>query len=371
MKIQTKNFIPTISYDLTRLGDPERLLFFDIETTGLSPKLHQIYLIGVCYVCDGSWVLKQWFAESAEEEKEILLHFLAFCGNYDTIIHFNGDTFDLPFVKLRAEKYELPWKFHIPNSLDLLKHTRPLKKALRLPDCRQKTLEWAFGIGREDLYNGGELIAQYETYTKTKEPELYRNLILHNEEDIQNLPSLIDVLLFEDLNKAHFTLDRIREESYFSYQAKLDGLTEPDQKELLIEFHLDDLTLPAFYQASDDLYRLEIRRNRGVLRLSVFSETLKLFFPNTSDYYYLPAEDRAIHKSVAAFVDKSAKKKATKKNCYQPYTGEFIPAPGFEGDDFHIFRKDYKTEPAFLLRKDADFSRDAFLNRFLLALLSQ
>ena len=34
------------SYPLERLGQPESLLFFDIETTGFSASRHQIYLIG-------------------------------------------------------------------------------------------------------------------------------------------------------------------------------------------------------------------------------------------------------------------------------------------------------------------------------------
>ena len=36
--------------------------FFDIETTGLSPKNSLIYLIGILYF-DKEWHLKQWFPQ--------------------------------------------------------------------------------------------------------------------------------------------------------------------------------------------------------------------------------------------------------------------------------------------------------------------
>ena len=39
----------------------ERLIFFDIETTGLSWKNAMVFLIGVLYKRDGRWQMEQWF----------------------------------------------------------------------------------------------------------------------------------------------------------------------------------------------------------------------------------------------------------------------------------------------------------------------
>ena len=41
-----KTFPGTIAYPLERLGDPEKLVFFDIETTGFSPEKNRIIEIG-------------------------------------------------------------------------------------------------------------------------------------------------------------------------------------------------------------------------------------------------------------------------------------------------------------------------------------
>ena len=39
-------------------------------------------------------------------------------------------------------------------------------------------------------------------------------------------------------------------------------------------------------------------------------DTLKYFYDNYKDYFYLPKEDTAIHKSVATYVDKDFRQKA-------------------------------------------------------------
>ena len=62
-----------------------------------------------------------------------------------------------------------------------------------------------------------------------------------------------------------------------------------------------------------------------MLFLPVYSGELKYFYPNPSDYYYLPLEDCAMHKSVASFVEKEYRKKATAATCYTKKTGTFLP----------------------------------------------
>lgn len=54
-------------------------------------------------------------------------------------------------------------------------------------------------------------------------------------------------------------------------------------------------------------------------------DTLKYFYPDYQNYYYLPEEDMAIHKSIADSVDPSYRKKATKNTCYTKKAGIFLP----------------------------------------------
>ena len=48
------------------------LLFFDIETTGLSPEHAEVFLIGALRLSESGAELHQFFAETQSEEKEIL-----------------------------------------------------------------------------------------------------------------------------------------------------------------------------------------------------------------------------------------------------------------------------------------------------------
>jgi len=63
------------------------------------------------------------------------------------------------------------------------------------------------------------------------------------------------------------------------------------------------------------------------LRIPLLAGELRYYLPNYRDYYYLPQEDMAIHKSVAAYVDKDYRLKATKDTCYIKKSGIFLPLP--------------------------------------------
>ena len=45
---------------------------FDIETTGLNPRFCKIILIGILYNCQDKTIIKQFFAENENDEKELL-----------------------------------------------------------------------------------------------------------------------------------------------------------------------------------------------------------------------------------------------------------------------------------------------------------
>ena len=75
-------------------------IFFDIETTGFSAKHTTLYLIGVCYydIADNQYHSVQWFAENKTEEVMIIKNFFEFISGYKTLIHFNGNGFDIPYI---------------------------------------------------------------------------------------------------------------------------------------------------------------------------------------------------------------------------------------------------------------------------------
>ena len=52
------------------------------------------------------------------------------------------------------------------------------------------------------------------------------------------------------------------------------------------------------------------------MRVPLYHGMARLYFLDYKNYDYLPAEDTAVHKSVAAYIDKSQREKATPETCY-------------------------------------------------------
>lgn len=59
----------------TYVGDLSDIVFFDIETTGLSHKTAFLYLIGAAFMESGRFVLCQYLAEDLSEEEAVLKAF--------------------------------------------------------------------------------------------------------------------------------------------------------------------------------------------------------------------------------------------------------------------------------------------------------
>ena len=69
---------------------------------------------------------------------------------------------------------------------------------------KQKAVEAFLGISREDIYTGGQLIDVYRQYLYTKSEELLRLLLLHNEDDLKGMPSVLPILNYPDMLEAPF-----------------------------------------------------------------------------------------------------------------------------------------------------------------------
>lgn len=358
------------------VGAAEDTLFFDIESTGLSPQNAQVYLIGCATMEGGDWVLRQWFAQEPCEEEAILEAFLTYADPFRRLIHFNGTTFDLPFLQTRCKKYGLRSSLPDKEQLDLYRRISPLKNVLKLPNCKQKTLEEFLGLFREDPFHGGQLIELYRVYVRQKDERLLKALLLHNADDIRGMLSILPVLSFPSLFSGRLQAQDTEVSFYTPYAES--GAQIPDsqklshtsgsklphagQKELLIRLTLDcPLPTPLALHGNGCFFSGEGKK--GLLKIPVFQDELKYFYPDYKNYSYLPAEDRAIHKSVAVYVDKACRVPATPETCYTRKAGEFVPLPccpagtrkkeasaKADTDRFsHIFRRSAKGKEAFLL----------------------
>lgn len=371
--------IPTPSPCYLFAQPTEKIAFFDIETTGLSPKASSLYLIGaMCYNRNqDAWSLIQWFADDYRSEAGILNAFLEFIKPFDALYHFNGATFDVPYVLSKCDKHQITPSSHCLNllqntaphqtvptdravSIDLLKSIRPLKKKLHLPKANQTALEKWLGILREDQYDGRQLISVYTEYMQKKilhaqeADELERLLLLHNRDDMAGMLAISSVLSYHDcLHPAEPPV--IRDISQQNNKLTVSfTLSSPVPKQIFLEHSFQDTgnTLPQQKKLSPAT--LSLQEDIGTLTTPTYHESLKYFFKPYKDYYYLPAEDNAIHKSVAQFVDPAFRQKATAATCYTKKEGIFIPSFASKPTDWEVsrFYQAHKTKPAYYLLDD-------------------
>ncbi|MBQ7794935.1 MAG: ribonuclease H-like domain-containing protein [Lachnospiraceae bacterium] len=346
-----KEFTFEETYPLSRLGNRDELLFFDIETTGFSGDYNNVYLIGCVFFDRGSARFIQWFADTRSSETEVIESFFDFSKNYKTLVHFNGDTFDIPFIEKRVHALGLSHSFDRLKSIDIYKLIKPYKKHLGLENLKQKSIEAFLGIDRDDKYTGGQLIEVYQEYLKTKDQFLLNLLLLHNEDDLKGMPKLLPILHYPDFLNGTFTLVDLKKAAGETPRVMLALECDPET------------VLPVPIAASVPSYALKAAENRMLLSIRLYEGTLKYYYPNYKDYYYLIYEDTAIHKSVGEYVDRDAKIKATKETCYTKKTGVFLPQsePFWTPD----FKNTCKDKTCFFEFCPDCFSDHEALNRYI------
>lgn len=187
------------SYPLSLIGHLEDILFVDIETTGFTARSSCLYLIGAIYFEKDQIHLMQFFAEKKEEEVDVLKAFLSLCQSHSILVHYNGNNFDIPYMKQKCAQYHLREPFSHMTGVDIYKRIMPYKKLLGLENVKQKTVEQFMGIKRDDQYNGGELIQIYEDYVKAPLPSDLDLLLLHNADDMKGMFSILPVLTYSDM----------------------------------------------------------------------------------------------------------------------------------------------------------------------------
>lgn len=173
--------------------DISGLLFFDIETTGLSGGAGTtIFLLGAGCIEDQKFRLVQWFASDYPGESDLLQHFADFCSTYTALVSYNGRSFDWPLLQTKAimSGVDLPVLPHI----DLLYPCRRLYR-YALPDCSLSTIEReVLGIKRDIDIPGREVPMCYSSFLASNNAALMTPVFAHHVQDICSLQQLFDHL---------------------------------------------------------------------------------------------------------------------------------------------------------------------------------
>lgn len=323
MKCSQKSLgILSPKYPIENFCIPMQTLFLDIETTGFYAKSSNLYMIGCAYLDDSDgpahWCSIQWFATNYEDELNVLNAFVEFASNYRFLIHFNGNSFDIPYLQSKLEHYQLELDLCRFDGIDIYRRILPYKSFLKLPNCKQKTLEGFLNTQhRDDKYTGGELIEIYHDYVLTHNENSEQLLFLHNEEDIKGMLYIVSALAIPDLFHLPITVTKVQANYY-------KDINQKQCPEIIMQLKLPT-TLPTdISYGKNDCY-FTGSKDEGKIRVPIYEEEMKYFYSNYKDYYYLAKEDIAMHKSVASFVDKGYREQATARNCYTRKFSSYLP----------------------------------------------
>lgn len=302
--------------DLPQTFNKENSAFFDIETTGLSPKTSFVFLIGLVFFKNNLIIIRQYFANTPDEEESILKNFIEDISHIDTLYHFNGYSFDIPFINCRLLYHNNNFQIKKESSIDIYQNVRKNKFALNIENTSLRGVEEYFNIFRVDSMHGKEVADTYKVYLKSPNQNLRDGLLLHNEEDILNLykvlpvlkliqdkkiynnPSIVEILSIDIIDNVINIKGKLKSEKKFS-------IPKPNDK---------------FCFSSDN-------NNNFCISFNFQNSILYYKFKDFKQYYFVPEQDMAIHKSLIKFYEFSKKVPANSKNCYSKQLTNYIELP--------------------------------------------
>lgn len=292
MKIINSKFKHDLSFEDYFIN--ENSCFLDIETLGLNRNKDMIYLVGVLYFNkkEGLWNLDQYFSECIDGEKSMLIKLVQAVRSFHTIITYNGNAFDLPYLNNRFHIYNINFNFSQINSLDLYAIVRKNKQYLNLENYKLKTLERFIGIYREDIYSGRDCIDFYKNYLITKDKTLKRKILQHNYDDLfymLDLFKILDILkhkktvILNIMNQnLELILEEIRTEGDFLI---IQGLIEGELNNK-INYYGENYK---FLIEEDNRYLMTIEYKKGLLAptvncLFIYNEEFSIDIVDESEY---------------------------------------------------------------------------------------
>jgi uncharacterized protein YprB with RNaseH-like and TPR domain len=192
---------------LFRKADPASILFLDIETAGLSANTY-VFLCGLMRFVpeSGEFDVEQVFARDYAEEEGLLLHVRAALERFDTVVTYNGASFDMPFLRTRMAVHRIPDIVPM-GSVDLLHATRRVFKPA-LPNVRLVTVEEHLrGVTRVDDIPSRFIPRAYHEYVRTQDARIMRNVVYHNRMDIFTMAVILNHLASRSADAAKASVD--------------------------------------------------------------------------------------------------------------------------------------------------------------------
>ncbi|WP_425606088.1 ribonuclease H-like domain-containing protein [Lysobacter firmicutimachus] len=181
--------------------EPQRLLFFDTETTGLAGGTGtRAFMIGAAdwhrdpLHGDGLRI-RQLTIASLAAEPAMLREFAGWLSPDTVLSSYNGRCYDAPLLNTRYRLARLPNPLSGLDHVDLLFPTRRLYRGV-WENCKLATIERELlRILREDDLPGAQAPAAWLQYLRGGSAALLRRVIAHNHQDVATLAQLLPRLV--------------------------------------------------------------------------------------------------------------------------------------------------------------------------------
>lgn len=275
-----------------------RLLFFDLETTGLSGGAGTYaFLVGFGFFDEGGFRTRQYFLRGYGEERALLDAVAAevsagAAGPPPVLITYNGRSFDVPLIETRYQLNRLQspfgglphvdmlfparrlWKRRVPRAADAARHPgfgapRVRTYGAMAPDespgsCALAAIERdILGLHRQDDVPGWEIPSRYFGYARTGDASGLAAVFEHNRLDLLSLAAVAGLILEMSREGADAACERHERLALGRLLESLDRLDEAERcyaaaaaDEGMVEQELDRLA------RADALHWLALHRRR-------------------------------------------------------------------------------------------------------------
>ena len=198
VELRSRHHLPVALAGLQRLpyavpnGQP--LFCLDLETTGLATAAGTLaFLVGVGWWEGDRFSVSQLLLPDHAGEQALLDVLTAMLPEDAWLVSYNGRCFDWPLIvaRFRLHRRAPP---ALAGHLDLLPVARSLWKH-RLGSARLAVVEEAVCAVRREADLPGALVPErYFEYLRTRRPELLRQVVEHNQQDIVSLGLIVALL---------------------------------------------------------------------------------------------------------------------------------------------------------------------------------
>jgi uncharacterized protein YprB with RNaseH-like and TPR domain len=178
-------------------GPLPSLLFLDLETTGLAGGAGtQVFLVGCATLERDELLVRQFLLPGFEHERALLAEVREWAAARDTLVTFNGRSFDVPLIETRYLFHRLPFPLADAPHLDMLHPSRRLWKQrptiagppLDEDSCKLSVLERHLaGVHRVGDVPGFEMPSRYFRYIRDGNAAPLEAVLEHNRIDLISL----------------------------------------------------------------------------------------------------------------------------------------------------------------------------------------